>query len=488
MAVPLERIINPDALIRKLSLRDNEGNSRYIAGYANISGIVDSQGEVVTHEALKNAWAKWRANPDYALLNLLHQNLPMAKVIFEPIIDSNGNTHLSGVDEKGLYIVGLVRDDVTLADEVWEKIERGEYRGFSIGGRNLNPQPPDCSSGTCIREINALELYEVSIVDQPANRASLFNLLKRDGLAVLAEVANQFKEQIVTQGVVKISKTLGCDCGKYHILIESDMVDPSIFETENTRVVEKAVEGMEYITLFDHALLRPFGVLVAEEQHVGFNSPHLSHKPKSEGDIPLNKEEKNEVKIEETKETPETPEEKVAKEPEEAIAPLTIESIAASLAQIAGRLDVLEKAAEAPVEPVVAPVVEAPVAETPVVAIPAGEAPVEPIEPAPAVAPATTVEEVLQVVQETVAVPEANIPVETKPTETVLEPARTLTPAEPVAAGPTPAPAPVPVPPPVAAPVETRGVAIQPTAPLEGVLPIAQLYGMSWNEIHELVE
>lgn len=453
----LERIVNPNALIRKLALRDNTGNSRYIAGYANISGIIDSQNEVVTHEALKSAWAKWRANPEYALLNLLHQNLPMAKVVFEPVIDSNGNTHLSGVDEKGLYIVGLVRDDVTIADEVWQKIERGEYRGFSIGGRNLNPQLPDCSSGTCIRQIDKLELYEVSIVDQPANRASLFNMLKRDDLAVLAEVTNKFTEQIVTAGVVKISKKRGETCGKYHVIIESDLVAPMTFETEDTRVVEEAAEGMEYVTLFDHALLRPFGALTGEVAHGGVNPLPLTaeepNTPKNEGDNPLSeKEGEIETKHEETLETPETPEEEIVKEPEEAIAPLTMESLAADLARIADRLDTLEKAGE-----------PAAVEETP------------------------AVDAVIQVAQEAAAVPEAEVPVVTKPTETVLEPARTLPPVEetPAPVVETPQPAIVP---PAEVLVDTRGVAVQATTALEGVVPIAAIYGMSWDDIHNIVE
>jgi len=476
----IERIINPDALIRKLALRDHEGNSRFIAGYANISGIEDSQGEVVTHEALKNAWTHWRANPDYALLNLLHQNLPMAKVIFEPVIDSNGNTHLSGVDDKGLYIVGQVRDDVTLSDEVWEKIERGEYRGFSIGGRNLNPQLPTCTNGKCVRYIDQLELYEVSIVDQPANKASLFNMLKRDDLAKLAEVANKFTEKIITQSVVKISKTRGENCGKYHVIIESDLVDPMTFETEDTRVIREPAEGAEYITLFDHALLRSHGTITGEAAHGGVNPLSLpteeSDTPKSNGDIPLNKEKGNEIRENIEPETPETPKE-VAKEPEEAIAPLTMETLAADLARIADRLDNLEKAEEPPAEET-PPEAVAPPAETP---------PTEPVEPAPAKAP--TQEEIQQIVQDAVPVPEANMPVETAATEATLEAPRTEAPVAPVTPKPVAAPAPVATPvAPVVAPVETRGVATQTTAAPEGVVPLAQLYGMSWNEIHEMVE
>jgi len=361
---PLDVIINQNAIIRKLALSEHKGNNRFIAGYANIAGIVDEQGEVVTLDALKRAWQKWKATPEYCFINLIHTNISLAKVVFESVIDSKGNEHRSGVDDKGLYLVGQVRDDVTISDDIWKKIERGEYRGFSIGGRNLNPQPAVCDVDGCVREITDLELYEVSIVNDPANTVSLFNILKQDDLAVLSKIANKFEEQITTEGIIKISKTRGENCGKYHILIESDYIDPTPFETENTRVIRKEVEGMEYIPLFDQALLRPHGSLTGEARHGGVNPSPLTEEtlntPESEGDIPLNKEETEEVIEEKIDESPEddseTPEalktDEAPSEEEEAIAPMTLETLVAELAILNERVATFMKQNSEPEEEV----------------------------------------------------------------------------------------------------------------------------------------
>jgi len=341
---PLEQII-----IRKLDISEYDGNKRFIAGYANIAGIRDSQGEVVTQEGLKAAWNKWRQNPDFCILSLGHTNLPMAKVVFESVTDSNGRTYQSGVDERGLYIVAQVRDDVSIADELWSDIEAGNQRGYSIGGRNLDPQSPECKDDVCTRFITNLELYEVAIVDHPANKWSIFNVLKQDDLAKLAEVTNRIPETILTEGAVKISKRPCPDSGHYHVLIRDGLELGDMFSDEQFSIITEPVEGEEYINLFDIALLRPHGALTGEARHGGVNPPPLTAETpdtlKTEGENPL-KEETIEEVIEETKdespkddsessETAETVEE-VA---EEALAPLTIETLAADLALLLDLFD-----------------------------------------------------------------------------------------------------------------------------------------------------
>ena len=114
----LEGIVNPAYVIKKLDIKGSSENGRYIAGYANVAGVRDNQGDIVTLEALQKAWEKWRRNPDYCILSFLHSNIPLAKVVFEPVTDSGGRTHQSGVDETGLYLVSQVRGDTTLADEM----------------------------------------------------------------------------------------------------------------------------------------------------------------------------------------------------------------------------------------------------------------------------------------------------------------------------------------------------------------------------------
>jgi len=459
---PLMRIINPDSLIYKLDLSEYEGAKRFIAGYANVAGIKDSQDEIVTLEALTNAWSRWRQNPEYCILNLLHSNVPLAKVIFETVVDSEGNPHRSGVDDKGLYIVAQVRDDVTLADEIWEKIQRGEYRGFSIGGRNLAPQPEQCEGDRCIRPITNLELYEVSIVDQPANRVSIFTTLKSDdALSKINEATKGFRERILLGGAVKISRTRGESCGKYHVLLCPNFsVAMDEFETDDTRVAEKPMEGMEYISLFDLALLRPQGALPAEETgHGGFNpSPPKKEEPKDEEELnPLSEDNISaEVEISET----------TGGEEMEAIAPITLETLAADLARVIERLEGLEKSqgktekVEKSAEPV----------ETP--------------EESPEVKPEVDIEALQRRIAELEKlVKEKPIPEPTPEPKAVEKPEPVEEKTEKVEPEPEPKSEPQ-AEPPKAEKIETRGVAVQAIEELTGT-SIASLTAVSWRDIQE---
>ena len=94
--------------VKKLDLAETDG--RYIAGYANIVDIIDNQDELVTRQALERAWEGYRKNPEYAFLMLQHQNISIAKVVLEEVIDSDGRVHRSGMDDVGLYLVAKIRD------------------------------------------------------------------------------------------------------------------------------------------------------------------------------------------------------------------------------------------------------------------------------------------------------------------------------------------------------------------------------------------
>jgi len=461
----LTQLIDSNAHIRKLDLRESENRRRIIAGYANVSDLEDSQGDIISHEALVNAWRRWKSNPDFCVLSLLHSNIPLAKVIFEDVVDGKGNLHRSGVDDKGLYIVAEVRSDVTIADEAWKKIQSGEYRGFSIGGRNLDPQPMKCEGDKCARPITDLELYEVAIVDHPANRVSLFNMLKRDDLAKLADATKNLREQIIIEGAIKVSKKPCPKSGHYHVLVKEGIPAPELCG-ECFAIVKEPVEGEEYVTLFDIALLKPESALTGEMRHGDVNPSSLKvNTPDTsalqEGKI-LSEEEKQEVKPEkeESKDdsgTSETLNEDAEKEEEVAVAPITLETLAADLALIAERMGALEKQRVEKVEKSAEP--EQPLAEA------------EP-EPTPEPEPAKPAEKVEEkpVIHARAPTPQPEPAPEAEPTVAVVLPVEP--PKEP----------PKQVQP--SAEIETRGV-----APPQNVsaprLDLPGVYKVPWREIHE---
>ena len=454
----LLQLVNRNAVIRKLDLRETKGERRLISGYANVSDIEDSQGDVMSHDALVNAWNRWSGNPDFCILSLLHSNIPLAKVVFEEVTDSKGITHRSGVDETGLYIVAEVRRDVTLADEIWGKIQSGEFRGFSIGGRNLNPQPETCTGTRCVRPITDLELYEVAIVDHPANQVSLFNMLKRDDLAKLADATKHLQEQVYAAGAVKISKHPCPETGKYRVLVKEGIDVSKLLCPDKFAIVTEPVEGEEYVTLFDVALLRPESALTGETLGGGVNpsSPQANapDTPAPQEELIL---ENNEVKEMESEQVSSKEDESgLAKAPEEAIAPITLETLMAQLARAIERIDSLEKRGVEKVEK--------------------SADPAPPVEPTPP--PAEPVAEPVKeaVIQAPVAPPQEESPVKAEPTMAVVVPVV------------QPAPAPTPIPSPKVEEIETRGIA-QPIIPVNQGLDLGGIYKkVSWQDINEALE
>lgn len=125
---------------------------RIVEGYASTESM-DVQGEIVKIEAIKDAL------PDYmkfANIREMHQPSAVGKAVS------------ADVDEKGLYLSVNVVDD-----SAWEKVKKGVYNGFSIGGKKI----------TKIGDtITKLRLTEISLVDRPANPEAVFNLWKGDGM------------------------------------------------------------------------------------------------------------------------------------------------------------------------------------------------------------------------------------------------------------------------------------------------------------------
>jgi len=176
--------INFGMVIRKI---DEENH--IIAGYANVGDIVDNQNELITIDALKNAWKKFWGNRKFAHINLMHSNIPVGEVL-EKFTEKDGTVHTSGVDNTGLYIISKIRDDIKKGKETWDMIKRGVLKAYSIAGEALK-RLLQCEGDNCYKQINELELHEISIVDTPANKPSTFTILKRD------EGMEEYLEEIV---------------------------------------------------------------------------------------------------------------------------------------------------------------------------------------------------------------------------------------------------------------------------------------------------
>ena len=113
-----------------------KGGDLVVAGYASVE-VVDKQGDKITKEALKDAFAKYMGDEKYRNVQLAHSNIQVGEVI-PSYTDSEGRLWKSEVDDVGMFVVVALRDDIEKAKEVAAEIRKGSLRGFSIGGQAFN--------------------------------------------------------------------------------------------------------------------------------------------------------------------------------------------------------------------------------------------------------------------------------------------------------------------------------------------------------------
>jgi len=173
-----------------------------VAGYASVE-LVDKQGDLITREALRDAFKKYMAAPEYSNVQLAHSNIQVGSVVPE-YIDSQGKVWKSEVDDVGMFVVVQLRDDIEKAREVASEIRKGNLRGFSIGGQAFKRMNKSDSKHGDYREISKLELHEVTICEKGINPESTFRIIKEDvskgehmtALDELSDVLNRLETRL----------------------------------------------------------------------------------------------------------------------------------------------------------------------------------------------------------------------------------------------------------------------------------------------------
>jgi len=153
-------------------------NDLIVAGYASVE-VVDKQGDVITKEALKQAFRKFMENPSYRNVQLAHSNIQVGDVV-PNYTDSEGRLWKSEVDDVGMFVVVQLRNDIEKAKEVSAEIRKGVLRGFSIGGQAFKRVRKSDAKRGDYQEISKLELHEITICEKGINPEATFSILKED--------------------------------------------------------------------------------------------------------------------------------------------------------------------------------------------------------------------------------------------------------------------------------------------------------------------
>ena len=179
MKIPLSLKGNFKILKRKNSSR------RIIAGYASVA-VIDSDDQIIPTQVLKKGMESLLGDPNYANVMLYHKNIQIGT-----ILESFGN-YKTGVDNKGLFIVCEIRQDIKTADEIWNSIIDGDLNGFSIGCEVLTSHQ-ECDDNKCITILDEINIFEVSVCSQPINKGSGFIVVSKSNYNVCDESNNMGK-------------------------------------------------------------------------------------------------------------------------------------------------------------------------------------------------------------------------------------------------------------------------------------------------------
>ena len=153
-----------------------DAERRIVSGFASLDNV-DKQNDIVTAEASVKAFKSFKGN-----LREMHQPSAVGKMVSfkeDRYFDPNSKKFYSGV-----YVSAYVSKG---AQDAWEKVLDGTYSGFSIGGNIKSwDDAYNADLDKAIRIIKDYELFELSLVDSPANQfASIISVEKVNGQNVV---------------------------------------------------------------------------------------------------------------------------------------------------------------------------------------------------------------------------------------------------------------------------------------------------------------
>ena len=172
----------PDPLM-KMDL----GKTLVVGGWGSVY-VVDREGHRINLVGLDKALKKFLENPEFANVNIFHSGIQIGKLIPQ-FVDQKGKVWKTHVNNKGLFAVVAFRTDLEVSRRAMSEVIKGNLRGFSLSG-NSNPETKEirCEHGTCWQEIMDLEIYELTLCQEPMNQDSwITNIIQEPDREVCPE-------------------------------------------------------------------------------------------------------------------------------------------------------------------------------------------------------------------------------------------------------------------------------------------------------------
>jgi hypothetical protein len=150
-------------------------NRRIIGGYASVD-IIDREKQRIPVEALAETSKRFMENFFFRLVTVFHSDVAVGRVLPKWTHPLTGETYTTHVDDRGWWVVCEIRDDIEIANKVWDEIRKGNLRSFSIAGSSREKVMKQ-GSGTSYEQVNTLDTCEIAICEIPVNSMSHFDVL-----------------------------------------------------------------------------------------------------------------------------------------------------------------------------------------------------------------------------------------------------------------------------------------------------------------------
>lgn len=210
--------------------------NRIVTGIATADNV-DSEDDVIEFDASVEAFSDWIGN-----IREMHQPNAVGKMVsWRPVpVIHRGKTY-NGI-EVSVYISRGAQD-------TWEKIMDQTLRGFSIGGRALEKERRWIEEEQkAVNVISRYVLGELSVVDNPANPAGMFTMIKRAADGALTY--RLLDEEV--EAIEKMSDVYYCFDHKYATIdgnqfcpvCSKQMEKIGESQTLNAEVVEKMISAL----------------------------------------------------------------------------------------------------------------------------------------------------------------------------------------------------------------------------------------------------
>lgn len=147
-----------DLAVSEIKMGDKSG--RFFEGYASVFNGIDAYGDRIA----PGAYAKTLKNRERPIqLRWNH---------FGPVI---GKWTEAFEDEKGLYVKGELTPGHSVAEDAYALLKHGAVSGLSIGYSVADSDEKDG-----VRLLKEIDLYEVSVVEEPADNAARVGAVKAE--------------------------------------------------------------------------------------------------------------------------------------------------------------------------------------------------------------------------------------------------------------------------------------------------------------------